>query len=311
MVAKCPLCNSNCKHELSSNDIMFRGDCLYDYAVCSGCSISFIYPMPSINKIKKFYPDSYMIFTPAKIKKFSFFEKLRLHYKHGYDFLLEPNFLFKCLFKCIPKLPEGINFKKNGRFLDVGCGNGSRMLKMRALGWNVTGVELNNIAVAECEKNSLKVYNSTLEKVDFKNNLYDVIYLSHLIEHVNNPEEILFLIHKILANNGHLYIKTPNRNSLGRKIFKRFWYANDIPRHLILYSKNSFELLSKKLGFEIIGYKEFTTPKIFLNSLDYSLNRKNTSKRNKFARFFARFYIFFATILKQGDESYYILKKKA
>ena len=308
--AQCPICENNSEYEFSIHDLMFDGDVNYDYAYCFNCSLSFIYPMPSIKKIKGFYPDSYMVYKPPNEKKIKFLEKLCLHYKHGYNFLLKENFIYKALSLFLSPSIDAINYIKDGKFLDVGCGNGSRLLRMRQIGWNVTGVELNKLAVKRCHDVGLSVFNTTLENANFESKSFDVIYLSHLIEHVNNPRELINLSYNILTNNGLLYIKTPNRNSLGRMIFKKYWYANDVPRHLILYSKKSFQIIAQKSNFEIVRYVEFSSAKNFLNSLDYLLKRKNNSKRNKVLRALVKAFLFLAKVLRKGDESMYVLKKK-
>jgi len=308
-IITCPVCKSIAEFEMASNDLMFKKRKLYKYYACDVCKLSFIYPMPSLDEIKSFYPNEYSVFEPAKIKKLKYFEKLKLQYKHGYSNLLKNNLInyFLSLFTFYSY--ENINYIKNGKFLDVGCGNGSRLMKMRRIGWNVSGVELNKKAYAECKKSNLEVFNTTLEDAKLKSNSYDVVYLSHLIEHLSRPIETLYEAHKILKPNGLLYIKTPNRQSLGRKIFKKYWYHNDIPRHLHLFSKKSLSMLSKSIDFELIHYSEDTTPKIFLNSIDYFLNLDKPSKKNKFFRLFSKIYTYPAKIFGLGDESFYIFKK--
>jgi len=308
-IISCPLCNSHSSFELASRDLMFKKSKLYNYYVCNFCNLSFIHPMPSLDDIKSFYPDSYMIFEPAKIKKLKYFEKLKLKYKHGYKELLEDNSMNYLLSLFTIYSHENIDFIKNGKFLDIGCGNGSRLLKMKQLGWDVSGVEMSKKAYNECKKNGLNVFNSTLENTSFESNSFDVIYLSHLIEHLPNPIEVLTIVKKILKPNGLLYIKTPNRESLGRKLFKRFWYANDVPRHLSLFGKKNLTMVSKKLRFDLVHYSEDTTPKIFLNSLDYVFNLKKPSKKNKFLRLISKIYVYPAKLLRMGDESFYIFKK--
>ena len=306
----CPLCQNLAIHEMSSNDLMFKKNKIYDYYFCRLCDLTFINPLPNLVEIKNFYPDSYMVFEPARLKKINIIEKVRLQAKHGYINLInKDNYLFNLLGFCLLKSREHIDYVESGKFLDIGCGNGSRLLKMRNLGWQVTGVELNKKAFNECVNHNLNVFNSTLENTKFKDNSFDVVYMSHLVEHLANPCEIFEIVNKILKPNGLLYIKTPNRNSLGRKIFGKYWYANDIPRHLFLFSKKSLVNVFKKLNMNLVYYSQDTSPKIFLNSIDYFFKLSKPSKRNKIFRIVSKLYVLPAKVLQKGDESFFIFKK--
>jgi len=289
---------------------MFKKNKIYDYYFCRLCDLTFINPLPNLVEIKNFYPDSYMVFEPARLKKINIIEKIRLQANHGYMNLInKDNYLFNLLGFFLLKSREHIDYVESGKFLDIGCGNGSRLLKMRNLGWQVTGVELNKKAFNECINHNLNVFNSTLENTKFEDNSFDVVYMSHLVEHLANPCEIFEIVNKILKPNGLLYIKTPNRNSLGRKIFGKFWYANDVPRHLFLFSKKSLVNVFKKLNMNLVYYSQDTTPKIFLNSIDYFFKLSKPSKRNKIFRIVSKLYILPAKVLQKGDESFFIFKK--
>jgi len=297
-------------HEMSSNDLMFKKNKIYDYYFCRLCDLTFINPLPNLVEIKNFYPDSYMVFEPARLKKINIIEKIRLQAKHGYMNLInKDNYLFNLLGFFLLKSREHIDYVESGKFLDIGCGNGSRLLKMRNLGWQVTGVELNKKAFNECVNHNLNVFNSTLENTKFEDNSFDVVYMSHLVEHLANPCEIFEIVNNILKPNGLLYIKTPNRNSLGRKIFGKYWYANDIPRHLFLFSKTSLVNVFKKLNMNLEYYSQDTTPKIFLNSIDYFFRLSKPSKKNKILRIISKLYVLPAKVLQKGDESFFIFKK--
>ncbi len=45
-----------------------------------------------------------------------------------------------------------LNNKKTGRMLEVGCGNGERLVKFRELGWQVEGQELDSVAADIAKK---------------------------------------------------------------------------------------------------------------------------------------------------------------
>ena len=47
-------------------------------------------------------------------------------------------------------------------------------------------------------------------KLPFKNNEFDLIWCSEVIEHLINPTETISEFHRILKNNGEMIITTPN-----------------------------------------------------------------------------------------------------
>ncbi len=49
-------------------------------------------------------------------------------------------------------------------------------------------------------------------KLPFKNNEFDLIWCSEVIEHLINPTETISEFHRILKNNGKMIITTPNSN---------------------------------------------------------------------------------------------------
>ena len=59
---------------------------------------------------------------------------------------------------------------------------------------------------------------------------------------------ILFLKKK-LSKNGIIIIKTPNFNSLSRRIFGKYWHNLDIPRHLHIFSDNNLEKILHEMEF--------------------------------------------------------------
>lgn len=138
-----------------------------------------------------------------------------------------------------------------GNLLDVGCGTGDFLSTCLKFGWNVTGIEPNQSArtIANSKTNN-KVFDidklETLEKHSF-----DVITLWHVLEHLPNLEEHIFLLKSLLKENGSLIIAVPNYKSFDAKHYKVFWAAYDVPRHLWHFSRNSIKLLFSKIDMNL------------------------------------------------------------
>jgi len=55
-------------------------------------------------------------------------------------------------------------------------------------------------------------------------------------------------------------LKMPNNLALGRRWFGTNWFANDVPRHLILFNAQSLHFLAEQQGFKEQTIRTFSTP---------------------------------------------------
>jgi len=145
-------------------------------------------------------------------------------------------------FMCLPR-------QHGERLLDVGCGSGSMLKQMQSLGWCVEGVDVDPIALENAKSKGLKVRLGKLEDQMYLNNCFDAITMSHLIEHVYDPLQLLRECHRILKPSGHLLVVTPNSESLGHRMFKDNWLGLDPPRHLHLFTPSALYQLAERAGF--------------------------------------------------------------
>jgi hypothetical protein len=98
-------------------------------------------------------------------------------------------------------------------------------------------------------------------------------------------------------------IETPNSNALGRAILGPNWFANDVPRHLTLFSSSNLCRLANNYHLTKLVLKQGTTPKNFLNSIDYVIkNKGKPSNKIRWRRSLSRLYIWLARITKRGDD---------
>ena len=98
-----------------------------------------------------------------------------------------------------------------GKVLDIGCGAGMFLHEMRALGWDVYGVEPSRDHYIYSQKNlNLKVFNGLFDdyKIDIE---FDLIYLSHIFDDLSNIKYIINRIKwryfsKIIISKNTIYI---------------------------------------------------------------------------------------------------------
>ena len=266
-IKKCDLCGKSDFSLLYRNsDRMIRGNnAQFSVVKCRHCNLVFLNPQPSEKELQKYYPKK----EYYSLKKNSV-EDLKLYL---YKIFQDSRFsIKKILFYPMKPFLRGIKIIPGGNILDIGCGDGKFLEIVRQRGMNCYGVD----PFAENRnKNGIKIIRGNLKQAHFKSNFFDVITINHTFEHVSNPSETLKEIRRILKPGGILILATPNIESFASRIFKKYWFQLDTPRHLFLYSKKTLLRYAKKEGLECITKRYTSTPLQFLVSLQYQLNPEN------------------------------------
>jgi SAM-dependent methyltransferase len=145
------------------------------------------------------------------------------------------------------RLVTKISGQGNGRrLLDVGCGNGTFLLKAKDHGWQVQGTEMNPDLARRV---GLDVYGSLDEAAAI--GPFDCITAWHVLEHFPDPLAELQTIGKLLAPGGSLILAVPDAEGTQARLWGRKWFHLDVPRHLHHFSKRSLDLHLAKTGFAI------------------------------------------------------------
>ncbi|MGH9160735.1 MAG: class I SAM-dependent methyltransferase [Vicinamibacteraceae bacterium] len=135
------------------------------------------------------------------------------------------------------------------RLLDVGCGNGTFLVRARSAGWTVVGVDLDSNAVTVGRQQGLDVRLGSVDTLDPAIEHFDVITLSHVIEHAHEPTGMLRACRSLLRRGGSIWIDTPNIDADGHRHFGADWLGLDPPRHLVLFSLGSLQRALSISGF--------------------------------------------------------------
>ena len=308
----CPLCNGTGRHDFTSRDLMFGGDTDYEYHRCTTCGAVYQTPLPSPQQIAGFYPDHYSIYNEEiKLKPRRAGERALLNVAYGYRHLPAPAMLklvapVMSLFSDRDNLP----YEQGGRLLDVGCGNGRFLLRMQQLGWQVQGVEFNQTAVNICRQNHLEVFHGELEQAGFTDESFDLITARHVVEHVQDPDAFVALAARLLKPGGRLHLRTPNSEALGRAIFGALWFPNEVPRHLVLFSRKNLNMLANRHGLAPVTVRTNVRTNWVLNSLDYRTgNRGRPYRKRKWYRLLVKLYVPFSKLSGRGEEIFAVYRK--
>ena len=83
------------------------------------------------------------------------------------------------------------DFKKiRPKILSVGLGGGFAE-KMMSNKYEKYGIEPDNKAAELASKYVNKIFNCTFEEVNFENSFFDIVFAHHVIEHIENPINLL------------------------------------------------------------------------------------------------------------------------
>jgi 2-polyprenyl-3-methyl-5-hydroxy-6-metoxy-1,4-benzoquinol methylase len=308
-IKKCDLCSGGDFRFLFKNYDRISGiPGQFNLIKCRNCGLVFINPRPNSSEISKYYPkERYYSLNknPLEDMKLKIYEIFYSKKEPVKELFLSP----------LRFIVRSAKIKKNGNFLDIGCGDGKFLRLMKGYGMNCYGVEPNN--PKKIIEKRLRILNCELKKARFKKGFFDVITLNHVLEHIDNPSETLKEIHRILKPDGTLIIATPNIGSWTAKIFGKHWVQLDTPRHLFLYSEKTLKKYAQKEGFKADRIIYNSTPLQFSGSLACILNQFRGYPLDK-SRFFLNkallvlllpaTYLF--NFLHQGDQFEIILSKK-
>ena len=147
-----------------------------------------------------------------------------------------------------------------GRALDCGCGAGDNARLLNERGWRVTGITLSRGEEASASAQCERVVVADLEEglsADIGNG-YELVLMSHVLEHLANPQRLLADARRALAANGVLAVALPNvlvyPNRL-RLLLGRFDYSSGgvmDNTHLRFYTFASGAALLRENGWDVV-----------------------------------------------------------
>ena len=129
--------------------------------------------------------------------------------------------------------------------LDIGCGEGALLRKAAARGLEAVGVELDarNAATARAVSGA-EVLAGPFAAADLGGRRFDLVTVTHVLEHVDNPLALLGKARELLAPGGRLFVEVPNvlRPQMSyRRLFT--------PAHLVYYSPVTLVAMLRRGGF--------------------------------------------------------------
>jgi SAM-dependent methyltransferase len=246
---------------------------------CQECGLIFINPQPEPEMLKAYYPKDYYTPRSSHYGEYSWIKRKTLETYWGYgvdsDLKRKTRLFWKVIL--LPfrvKYRHSIPFVDGGRLLDIGCGNGTELYRLKQMGWEVYGVEIDAEASERARSKELSVFTGDLFGANYPDHFFHVVRMSFVLEHLPNPRKVLDEIKRILAPRGRIYISVQNAESLNYWLFSQWWFSLDVPRHLFSFSPKTLGRLLSSLGLKIKTLWFDSTERNVLASFQYWMNER-------------------------------------
>lgn len=206
---------------------------------CRRCGLIYQNPRPSPAALAAYYPDDY---PPHVVgQKPTLWNRLDLSLAYA------------------KRVRAMRRFATGGRLLDVGCGTGGFLRAVAAAGWEVYGLEPSvRAAKVAAEACGAPIITARLEDADLPPEFFDVVTLWDVLEHLHDPKAGLAKVSRTLRTGGLLVVSTPDFDSPDRRLFGKYWFGYDLPRHLYIFDRKTVTALLDQVGFKVLEIGHFT-----------------------------------------------------
>lgn len=139
------------------------------------------------------------------------------------------------------------------KILDIGCGAGVFLKMAHKSGWPIcVGIDPNeNYSTIYAESTGVQYIQGTLERLDEYDmgDNYDCISMWSVLEHMNDPKQVVETLSSLLAPDGVIFILVPNLDSLATRLMRQLsptfaW------KHPNYFCKESLTTLMDWSGFK-------------------------------------------------------------
>lgn len=233
--APCPLgCPNGDSQILDGQDLLHGIPGSFWVVKCRTCGLMRTHPRPTTEGIHAYYPDDYNPFSNdpgmdvdkwGAIKTIKRFFDLREHV-----------------------LPQTVP----GRLLEIGCGTGGFLKRMTCSGWSVQGVEPSAYAARKATEAGVPVHIGTIDDFPWDGKPYDLCACWMVLEHLHDPVAALKKIHGMVKTDGWLVLSLPDVSSWEFKVFRKHWYALQLPTHLYHFSPLTIQRVLGEGGWSVV-----------------------------------------------------------
>lgn len=273
---RCRICgNADDNRDFQVREMMFGTRESFRYFQCSRCGCLQIAVIPP--DMSRYYPADYYslkVFSlPAQSGRHAV--KWRLKRLRDRYVVLHRGIIGRVLARLFPTWDEDLgsvgraSLPARPRILDLGCGGGLLLLKLRALGIrDLLGID------PYLDKDIRYPDGLTIRKapIEEAEGTWDLVMLHHSLEHMPDQSAALGKAARLLARDGTCLVRVPVTSSFAWEHYRENWSQVDAPRHLYLHSVASLELAAGKVGLRLKEVIHDSNAYQFILSEQYARN---------------------------------------
>ena len=232
--------------------------------LCQGKEIKILFtgkpPFPKFNLVQC---ERCGLTRTARLPQEEFFDKHHLDHYYGRDvhkflpvFQKIRNRMMRLRVKHYASLlPETTQKPK---VLDIGCAEGRLLSALIDYGYECWGIEHPAYPAGRfLNPGRIKYLIGDLQSFHFNEGMFDLIFLWHTLEHMEDLQPIMDRVSHLLSPEGAVIIAVPNFSSTEAKVFRQSWFHLDLPWHRFHFNDRSLDYLVKKHQFKIVDKSTF------------------------------------------------------
>ncbi len=234
----CPVCHGSKTKVLFSTKTSFLE---FQLIQCKICGLTRTFPLPSDESLRVHDIHSYY---GRDVSKFNHLVQeirnllMRIRAKYYLSFI-----------------PDSVQTRK---ILDVGCAEGRLLRSLLEHGCECWGIEHPSYPAQRFLNGDRIVYlQGDLRAINLSEGAFDLIFLWHTLEHMDNPQLTMSRLYELLAPKGAIIMAIPNFSSMEARRFKQFWFHLDIPWHRYHFNERSIRYLIIKNRLRVIRTSTF------------------------------------------------------
>ena len=268
---------------------------------CSRCGCGRLASLPRADEIPEFY-------------------ELSSYYTHGQTHIRDvaPSLADKVLTRLAWSFDHGEAFDVHriaqslpikARICDLGCGHALYLRELKALGFDVIGVEPDPSARKQAAAANVIVLEGTAENPPELSGKFDLVLCTHALEHCRNARTAIENAYNLTKEGGLCYIEVPNCDCEHFRTFTICSENFDAPRHIWFFTPDSLAQLAERVGFTVrkrlfIGYTRNFSPSWRAWETEIAARLSRLGVRAKRHSFVASLVLFLRSFFKAKPKKY-------
>lgn len=254
-VYRCAVCdNTRDNRPFQVREMFFGTRDEFTYFECADCGCVQITEIPT--NLADYYPAGYFSLRDysrlARSRFRSFVDTRRLRNAMGQPSLIG---------RLVDAVSTPLNYVEwvriagvdtSARVLDVGCGGGKLLVRMRHAGFaECRGIDPFIKAPLRYENGVTVEKREIAEVADERPGSFDFVMLHHAYEHMPDPRGVMKALARLLAPGGRMLIRIPVADSYAFEHYREHWINLDPPRHLYLHTRKSMGILARSASLAV------------------------------------------------------------